>query len=43
MVINLGNGSNNPSSNPGQSCLHLPLHQCPWERHKSLLTPNMGK
>ena len=32
MVTVPGNGHGDPSSKPGQGCLHFTLGQCPWEK-----------
>ena len=39
MVIILGNGISDPSSNPEWGYLHFTLHLCPWKRHDSIASP----
>ena len=45
MIIVIGNGLDELSSNPGQSCLCFSLYSCLWERHESISTFHllMGK
>ena len=37
--IAVRNGTGNPNSNPGQSCLHFSLCYCLWKKNKSICSP----
>ena len=40
MVIVVGNGHSDTSSNPGRDRLHFTYHQYPWERYESNYSPS---